>query len=152
MNPVYPLLRHYLATLAFRTHHVLEGAPDGFGEFQAGHGVRAPKEIVRHMTGLLLFVHHRFMPFELEPPPPLSWPEELERFFDIVALVDDDLAKNRALRLKEHSLEQLLQGPLMDALTHVGQLATLRRLAGDPVERRISYLTAEIHVGDTKPR
>ena len=99
------------------------------------------------MTGLLLFVHHRFVPFELQKPPALPWEGEVERFLDVLALVDDDFAKEKPLRMTELSLEQLLQGPLMDALTHVGQLATLRRLAGAPAPR-ISYMSAEIRVGE----
>jgi hypothetical protein len=43
-------------------------------------------------------------------------------------------------------MEKLIQGPLADALTHVGQLAMLRGMAGVPV-RPESYPRAEIVVG-----
>ena len=140
-------VRHFIAALAFRFRHAVKDAPAGFGDFQAGEEVRTPCVTVQHMTGLLLFVHHRFVPFELQKPPALAWEGEVERFLDVLALVDDDFAKEKPLRMTELSLEQLLQGPLMDALAHVGQLATLRRLAGAPVPR-ISYMSAEIRVGE----
>lgn len=144
-----PTLRHILATHKFRFEHVTEDAPGDFGDFQAGQEVRSPREIVRHMSGLLLFVHHRFVEFGLEPLPPQPWDEECRRFIDLVGLVDDDLAKDRPLRLIELSFAQLLQGPFIDVATHIGQLATLRRLAGSPVPR-ISHMAAEISV-DTLP-
>ena len=146
-EPQIDTIRHFLAALAFRFRHAVKDAPGGFSDFEAGEAVRTPSVTVQHMTGLLLFVHHRFVPFELQKPPALAWDEEVERFLDVLALVDDDFAKDKPLRLSEQSLAQLLQGPLMDALTHVGQLATLRRLAGSPVPR-ISYMSADIHIGE----
>ena len=145
-HPQTDMTRHFIAALAFRFRHAVKGAPADFGDFQAGGEVRTPSVTVQHMTGLLLFVHHRFTPFELQKPPALPWDEEVERFLDVLALVDDDFAKEKPLRLGEQGLEQLLQGPLMDALTHIGQLATLRRLAGSPVPR-VSYLSANIRIG-----
>lgn len=143
MNTVQDALRYYLAALKFRFEHVTGGAPEGFGDFQAGGEVRTPCEIVRHTTGLLLFVHHRFVPFDLERLPPLPWEEERSRFLDVLGLVDDDISKGRPLRLTELGLDKLFQGPFTDIATHIGQLATLRRLAGAPVDR-VSYLSADM--------
>jgi len=39
--------------------------------------------------------------------------------------------------------ETLLQGPLSDAMTHAGQLAMLRRLAGNPVAPE-NFIVADI--------
>ena len=48
-------------------------------------------------------------------------------------------------RLREGmSAERLLQGPFADAMTHAGQLALLRRLAGTPVAPE-DFSTAEIN-------
>lgn len=140
-------LRHILATHMFRFKHVTEDVPDDFGDFTPGEEVRTPSETVRHMSGMMLFIHHRFVEFELEALPAQPWDEECRRFLDMTGLVDDDLAKDRPLRLIELSFAQLLQGPVIDVATHIGQLATLRRLAGSPVPR-ISYMVAEIAVED----
>ena len=43
-------------------------------------------------------------------------------------------------------MEKLIQGPLADALTHVGQLAMLRGMVGAPV-RPESFTGAEIVAG-----
>ncbi len=43
-------------------------------------------------------------------------------------------------------VERLFQGPIADALTHVGQIAFLRRLAGFPV-RGENYARADITIG-----
>jgi hypothetical protein len=56
---------------------------------------------------------------------------------------DDFLASNAPV---EAPLEKLFQGPIADALTHVGQLAILRRLARAPVKSE-NYYAAEIVPG-----
>jgi hypothetical protein len=52
--------------------------------------------------------------------------------------------------LKERTEEQLLQGPLADAMTHIGQLAILRRLASSPIPKE-SFDEAVIRPGDFSP-
>lgn len=130
------VLRHFLAALAYRFRHVTEGAPPGFPDLEAGAGVRTPRRIVRHMTGLLLMA--------LEPLAgaagaearrdlgPLPWEEERRRFLQVLAALDRAVAGGAEPR-GDKELWQLWQGPMIDAMTHVGQLATLRRLAGEPV-------------------
>ena len=44
------------------------------------------------------------------------------------------------------SVEKVFQGPMADALTHVGQLTMLRRLAGCPVKGE-NYFVADIAAG-----
>jgi hypothetical protein len=147
VNTVSDTLRHYLASLAFRFRHVIRGAPEGFGDFKAAADGRTPREIVRHMTGLLWFVHYRYMPFELKSPPMLPWQEEVDRFLEVLALLDEHFVKERPLRVEEPSFATLFQGPLVDVATHIGQLALLRRLAGSPVEE-ISYMRSEMRLGE----
>jgi hypothetical protein len=74
---------------------------------------------------------------------PMSWDEEVERFFQLLKQFDDKLASDMPLGYSE---EILFQGPVADALTHTGQLTMLRRMAGSPV-RGESYARAEISVG-----
>lgn len=136
------LLRHFLAALAYRTQKALRDAPSDFGSFHAADGVRTPAELVRHMTSVLgyartFFIGGRYWP---EPLPLLQ--DEIQRFHNML----QDIARHIELGtplLQEMSAERLLQGPFADALTHAGQLAMLRRLAGAPVAPE-NFVVAEI--------
>ncbi len=141
-DPTPQTLRHYLAALAYRFEHVSANAPAGFGDFSAGAEVRSPGHIVRHMAGLVRFTHAQFEDVTLDKLEPLSWDEERARFLDSLRALDRAFARG-AEPVGEVRLEQLWQGPLSDAMTHVGQLATLRRLAGSPVER-VRYWQVEM--------
>lgn len=125
------LLRHFLAALAYRAQKALRGAPGDFGGFQAGNRVRTPRELLHHMTGVLIFARGRFRGQEARPEPLPTLDEEVRRFHAVL----EDLSRHLAAgdRLLTGSAEQLLQGPLSDVMTHVGQLALLRRLCGSPV-------------------
>lgn len=138
------LLRHTLATLAYRAGKALREAPAGFGEFRAGPGTRTPVAILAHMGDLmdwaLCLADGRH---EWHESKPLVWEREVERFFAAVAALDRRLGPDAALGF---SAEKLFQGPIADALTHTGQIALLRRMAGAPV-RGENYFRAEIEPG-----
>jgi len=126
------LLRHLLATLAYRTTKALDGAPDDFGSFHAGSGVRTPAELVQHMTRVLSYARSCFSGGSYATDALPSLADELVRFHGVL----EDLARHLgsgAPLLNGVTLEQLLQGPFSDAMTHAGQIAMLRRLAGSPV-------------------
>ena len=72
-----------------------------------------------------------------------DWNVEVQRFFDGLAALDRVLAADPPFA---GSIEKLIQGPLADALTHVGQLAMLRGMAGAAV-RPESYARAQIEAG-----
>ena len=135
-------LRRHLAALAYRFEHVSAGAPEGFGDFSAGAEVRTPRELVRHLTGLVRFAHAQFEEVASDKLEPLSWDQERSRFLDSLRALDRGFA-HTSEPTGEVGLEQLWQGPLSDAMTHVGQLAMLRRLAGSPVER-VRYWQVEM--------
>ncbi len=141
MTETQHLLRHFLASLAYRTQKALRGAPDGFADFQAGAGTRSPRELVRHMASLLGYTRTFFIGgvYRAEPLPDME--AEVERFHALLADVAAHLAAGTPLR--EITPEQLLQGPFSDAMTHAGQLAMLRRLAGDPVPSE-NFIFAEV--------
>lgn len=149
-----PLLRHLLATLAYRTQKAVRGSPEAFGDFTAGAGSRTPKQIVHHMTGLLVFSrrlvedHARLH----EPRPLEALDGEVRRFHRELERLEDALASRPSL--DPTTANRVLQGPLSDALTHVGQLAFLRRLAGSPLPGE-DFSRAEIHadrLGVDQPR
>jgi hypothetical protein len=124
------LLVHYLAALAYRTQKALRGAPANFGEFRPDPGVRTPAELVRHMSSVLGYARTFFTGGSYRPDPLPTLEVEISRFHDIL----EDLGRLLLSSSKcELSAEQLLQGPLADAMTHAGQLAMLRRMAGTPV-------------------
>lgn len=144
-DPLSILVRRYLAALAYRLRKALRGAPDGFSEFRAGQGVRTPCDLLNHMRGRLLFVHRHYRPDAGEEPPRLPWAEEVEALTRVLADLDEDLRTGAPL--DGAVLHRLLQGPLSDVMTHVGQVAMLRRLAGSPIPAE-SFYDAEIALGD----
>jgi hypothetical protein len=142
------LLRHFLATLAYRCRKVVLGAPKDFGDFDAGHGVRKPTEILSHMSGVLIHAHSFLAPYKDTRMPLGTWEEEVGRFFRIISELDKSLESGR--QWNERTEEQILQGPLTDAMTHIGQLAMLRRMASSPIPKE-SFDEAAIRPGDVSP-
>ncbi len=141
---IIKIFRHYLATLAFRLKRVTDGAPESFANFDAGSGVRSPLEILRHMTKLLGFTKHLLNSSETTSLKEVDWNSEVERFGS--GLSELDLVFQELQAPDNEKLLQALQGPLADAMTHIGQLATLRRMVGAPLEG-ISYARATIEAG-----
>lgn len=135
------LLRHFLAALAYRTQKALRDAPADFGSFRVGQGVRTPVQLVRHMTSVLGYARTFFVGGEYRADPLPSFEDEIDRFHKMVQDLADHLEAGTPLR--EMTPERLLQGPLSDAMTHAGQLAMLRRLAGIPVAPE-NFVFAEI--------
>ncbi len=126
------MLGHSLATLAYRTQKALRDAPDDFGEFSAGENVRTPSELVRHMTSVLGYSRTFFIGGSYRPEPLPTLADEIIRFHEMIEDVAGHLESGTPLQ-PSMTPERLLQGPFSDAMTHAGQLAMLRRLAGNPV-------------------
>src|SRR5215469_3866456 len=146
-DPKLCLFRHALATLAYRGGKAIRNAPAEFAEFQAGDGLRTPVQILTHIGDLLdwaLTIARGQR--QWHDSKPLPWDQETERFFVALKRFDDFVASNPV----QAPLEKLLQGPVADALTHVGQIAILRRLAGAPVKGE-SYYQADIVAGRVGP-
>jgi hypothetical protein len=138
------LLRHTVATLAYRAAKTMRGAPPSFADFKAGPPAKSPVQIVAHMGDLfdwaLTLVRGEWT---WKNSTPLPWDEECARFFAALKRFDDALASGQPIQAE---LTKLFQGPIADALTHTGQLATLRRLAGCPMKAE-SYPRADIVIG-----
>ena len=139
------LLRHVVATLAYRGGIAVAGSPENFDAFRVGETTRTPGEILAHVGDLLQGSLH-LVKGELVylASSPLRWEEDVARFFSAVKEFDSYLASDEPLACP---VEKLIQGPVGDALTHVGQIVLLRRMAGRPV-RAESYFTAEIVAGE----
>jgi hypothetical protein len=137
------VVRHLTATLAYRAAKVLRDVKPGFAQASFGDATRKPVVIVAHMADLIAWaISVTHGAFDWKPEGTGDWNTEVARFFDNLTTLDLALASNAA----DGSIEKLIQGPLADALTHVGQLAMLRGMAGAPV-RPESYARAEIVAG-----
>lgn len=142
------ILRHALATLAYRGGKALRDAPEGFATFRIGDSSRMPGEILAHIGDLfdwancLLRGEHVW-----HEAPAGTWEQGTTRFFDGLARLDAYLASDAPLGFPP---ERLFQGPIADAFTHIGQIAMLRRLAGSPV-RGENYFKADIAAGRVGP-
>jgi hypothetical protein len=139
-----PLLRRIVATLAYRAAKVLRDVPPDFGVMQAGPATRRPVQIVAHLGDLMTWAVSLAQGTSVwNAGGSDDWDAEVRRFFDGLAALDAELAADRPF---EGSAERLIQGPLADALTHVGQLAMLRGMAGAPI-RPESYARADVVIG-----
>lgn len=152
MNQAIELTRHFLATIAYRFQTAVRQAHPGFGEFLAGPGTRTPNEIVRHMTQVLMFARRELT--DSEGPtfsPGGSFDKEVDRFYLTLKDLDRDVANSDANDAR--LMKRLLQGPLSDVMTHIGQLAMLSRLSGAPVpaedfsKAKIDFLTGDTSHG-----
>ena len=138
------VLRYMAATLAYRAAKTLRDAPPGFGDFRNGSTTRTPCQIVAHMGDLMrwgLRMTDGDKSWRAEGG--ADWDGEVRRFFDGLGALDEAIATRDP---ESYPADKLIQGPLADALTHVGQLAMLRGAAGAPV-RPESYARAAIEVG-----
>ena len=140
------LLRHVVATIAYRGAKAVRGAPGEFADFHASPTSRTPVQVLAHVGDLFdwaLSMAKGDGRWHTSDPQP--WLHEIERFHTVLGRFDEYLASERPIA---YPCERLLQGPLADALTHVGQLAMLRRIAGAPIKSE-SYNRAPIERGRT---
>ena len=142
------LLRHFLAALAYRTQKALRGAPADFAGFRAAPNVRTPHELLWHMTGVVGYARTQLRGGEFAPARLATMDAEVQRFHETLDAFSRDLAD--ASLTAAVSDEQFLQGPLADAMTHAGQLAMLRRLAGSPVPSE-NFIFADIDSANVGP-
>jgi hypothetical protein len=141
-------VRHLVATVAYRAAKVLRDAPPGFGAATFGPTTRRPVQIVAHMADLMAWaVTLAQGQYVWKAEGTDDWSAEVSRFFAGLAALDRELAADGAFT---GSLDKLIQGPLADALSHVGQLALLRGMAGAAV-RPESYARAEVVAGRVGP-
>jgi hypothetical protein len=140
-DPKRELLRHTVATLAYRACKAVRNAPPGFEDFRASESGRSAGELLAHLGDLIdwaLTLAKGEQTWKASES--LVWDKGAKRFFASLQSFDDYLASAATLQVRP---EKLFQGPIADALTHVGQINMLRRLAGEPVKSEV-YFTAEI--------
>ena len=147
-DPVREYVRHTLATLAYRGGKAVRGAPPEAAAFRCGATTRTPLQILSHVNDLVDWAQSLCEGQQRwNTSLPIAWDDEVMRFFAGLDRLDAFLASDRPLGCAP---EQLFQGPIADALTHVGQIALLRRLAGAPVKGE-NYFKADIAKGRVGP-
>jgi len=138
------MLRHTVATLAYRGAKAIRGAPPGFGDFQASRTSRTPSQILSHICDLMDWALTQARGKQAwTDTTPEGWEEDSARFFTALRALDDYLATREPLGYEPG---QIFQGAIADALTHVGQINFLRRMFGHPV-RGENYFRADIATG-----
>jgi len=136
-------LRHFLAALKYRCSKAIHNVREGYPSYRAGNGVRSPHEILSHISFVLRCAQSVFnVDIELHKEP-RTWEEEVEQFYIEVENLNNYLLKG--LPDRDRIAEKLLQGPLADAMTHVGQLSMIRRISGDPVSGE-NFFNADIQI------
>ena len=144
-NSKREFLRHIVATVSYRGSKAIRHAPESFADFKIGETTKTPLEILSHMGDLFAWALSQAEGKEIwEDSKTLQWEKEVERFFETIKKFDDFLASDKPI---EVSQEKLFQGPIADALTHVGQIAMLRRLADSPI-RGENYFKAAVQMGN----
>jgi len=144
MDQKRELLRHTLATLAYRGAKAVRDAPESFASFKAIETTRTPVQILAHIGDLFDWALSMSKGAETwHNAEPLPWKDEIQRFHTSLSAFDAFLSSDSEIAVPP---ERLFQGPIADALTHVGQLTILRRIAGAPI-RGENYSVAKIEAG-----
>jgi len=147
-DPKRELFRHTVATLAYRGGKAVRGAPESFANFRPSETSRTPAQILAHIGDLLDWALSMARGAEKwQNSEPQSWTEDVERFHTSLSRLDQYLASGEELGT---TCERLFQSAIADSLTHVGQLAMLRRIAGDPIKGE-NYSRADIRSGRVGP-
>ena len=147
-DPKRAFLRHALATVAYRGRKAVADPPENFATFRSGVSSRTPGEILAHVGDLFDWALSLARGAQAwHNSAPLAWPAEVARFFETLKTLDGYLASDEPLAAPA---ERLFQGPIADALTHIGQIAMLRRLAGRPIKGE-NYYAADIVAGRVGP-
>jgi hypothetical protein len=144
MDDKRAFLRHAVATIAYRGGKALRDAPETFATYSPDETPQTPAKIVAHIGDLFDWALSQAKGTESwNNSPPLAWDKELERLFAALQRLDDYLASDAPLAT---TAERIFQGAVADALTHVGQLAMLRRLSGARIKAE-DYSRADIVAG-----
>jgi len=141
------MLRHFLASIAYRATKAIKKAPETYPNLYIGKGVRTPLRILHHITGVLTYAHSFYEHYDTTHFDMKSWDAEVDEFYNILSRLDESFQEKKPNEVTE---EQLLQGPLSDSMAHIGQLLMLRRMADFPVPSE-NFIFADIRKGEVGP-
>lgn len=143
MSDKSAMLRHFLASIAYHATKAIKDAPEDFPGLYIGKGARTPLQVLNHISSVLTYAHSFYEKYDDTFIDMRSWDYELERFYEILSKLDKSIKQKSPCDV---SPEMLLQGPFSDAMTHIGQLSMLRRLADSPLPSE-NFLYADIRKG-----
>ena len=144
MDEKRALLRHTVATAAYRGGKAVRGAPASFASYSGDASDRTAVKILAHIGDLYDWALSQATGAEAwHDSTPLGWDREIERFFVALQRFDAYLASDAPLAVPP---EKLFQGAIADSLTHIGQIAILRRLGGAKMKSE-NYSKADIIAG-----
>jgi hypothetical protein len=154
MDDKRALLRHTVATVAYRGAKAVRDAPETFATFSPDGSQRTAGKILAHIGDLFDWALSQAKGAEAwTDSTPLDWSREVDRFFGTVRRFDEFLASDAPLAVAP---ERLFQGAIADSLTHVGQLAMLRRLSGAKIKgenySRADIVSGRVGAQQTAPR
>ena len=141
------LLRHMLATIAYRFQKTVRNTTEEFGVFRNTRDTRTPIEIINHMYDVLnktkIFIEKER--YDKTSTAQLELRLEIERFHRVLNNLDVVLSE-KELDIKFS--KRLLQGPLSDVLCHIGQIAMLSGQSGNKIKGE-DFFSAKIMTGNT---
>jgi hypothetical protein len=141
------MLRHFLASIAYRVTKAIKNAPKTYPNLYIGKGARTPLKILHHITGVLTYAHSFFEHYDTTHFDIKSWDAEVYELYNILSKIDKSFQEKNSTKITK---EQLLQGPLSDSMAHIGQLLMLRRIADSPVPSE-NFIFADIRKGEVGP-
>lgn len=136
------LLQHIVTALAFRFKKAIAPSGEDFGMFKAGKQTRSPCEIINHMTDLANKASLKITAGHFNSPPSAiqDFLSESTRFLEALQRLSETI---QATTIDKEIAMRLLQGPLLDIATHIGQIALLNGLNGNPVSKE-NYFSADL--------
>ena len=147
MSEKREMLRHFLASIAYHATKALKNAPTNYPELDIGKGVKTPRQILHHITGVLSYAHSFYEHYDTTYFEHKLWDDEVKHFYETLARLDKSFQEKSPNKVSE---EQILQGPLSDTMAQIGQLLMLRRLAGSPISAE-NFIYADIQKGVVGP-
>ena len=147
MSDKRDMIRHFLASIADHATKALKNAPVNYPQLDIGKGVKTPRQILHHITGVLSYAHSVYEHYDTTYFDQKPWDDEVKHFYETLSKLDKSFQEKSP---REVSEEQILQGPLSDAMAHIGQLLMLRRLADSSIPSE-NFIYADIKKGLVGP-
>ncbi len=147
------IMARFIDATGFRFHMATEGLTENEINFRPTEESMNTLELTRHIYSVLSWAHRSFQPTAKFDKTRTTFPELREGVLTTCAafsahlqqMSDEELAAVSVYLKRNdttYSFWYLINGPISDALTHVGQIITWRRIAGNPIAR-ISPFTGE---------
>jgi hypothetical protein len=139
------MLCHFLASIAYHLQKALRNAPTGFPTFRVSPTSRTPQELVKHIDSVLGYARICFLGGKYTNTLLDTMEQQVQQVHQTIESLAALIAEGKPML--EITEEQLLQGPLSDSMTHIGQISYLRRLYGSAVQSE-DFIYAKISINN----